>query len=109
MDIDPLRVTDINRADVQRSGNFVLYWMVANRRLTYNFALQRAVEWCVELQKPLLILEALKCDYEWASLRLHRFVLQGMSDNQAAAESLGVDYFPYVEPAPGAGNGLLAA
>ena len=70
MDIDPLRVTDINRADVQRSGNFVLYWMVANRRLTYNFALQRAVEWCVELQKPLLILEALKCDYEWASLRL---------------------------------------
>ena len=109
MDIDPLRVTDINRADVQRSGNFVLYWMVANRRLTYNFALQRAVEWCVELQKPLLILEALKCDYEWASLRLHRFVLQGMSDNRAAAESLGVDYFPYVEPVPGAGNGLLAA
>lgn len=87
--------------------DFVLYWMIANRRLTYNFSLQRAVEWSVSLQKPLLIFEALRCGYQWASVRLHRFVLQGMAANKAAAKHAGVSYLPYVEPSCGAGSGLL--
>ncbi|MCG8608697.1 deoxyribodipyrimidine photolyase, partial [bacterium] len=55
--------------------------MTANRRVRYNYSLQRAVELAVELRKPLVVLEALRCGYQWASDRLHRFVLDGMSDN----------------------------
>jgi deoxyribodipyrimidine photo-lyase len=87
----------------------VLYWMIANRRLTYNFSLDRALEHCESLRKPLLIFEALRVDYPWASDRIHRFVLDGMADNAQTSASHGTAYFPYVEPKPGVGKGLLAA
>ena len=83
--------------------------MTAFRRPHWNFALDRAVEWCRELGKPLVVLEALRCDYPWASDRHHAFVLEGMRDNAAAFERAGIGYFPYVEPRRGAGRGLLAA
>ena len=82
--------------------------MNAYRRLTSNFALQHAVERARALNKPLLILEALRCDYRWASDRLHAFVIDGMADNARALAGSPVRYFPYIEPARGAGRGLLA-
>jgi len=54
------------------------------------------------------VLEALRCDYRWASERFHRFVLDGMADNAESFRRAGVHYHPYVEPRPGAGKGLLA-
>jgi deoxyribodipyrimidine photo-lyase len=83
--------------------------MIASRRLTWNFALDRAVEWAEKLQKPLVILEALRCSYPWASDRIHRFVLDGMAENACWLEGTGVLYYPYLEPRPNAGNGLLTA
>ena len=83
--------------------------MIANRRLSYNFSLDRALEHCYALRKPLVILEALRCGYQWASDRLHRFVLDGMADNLASAAKLRVRYYPYIEPIAGAGKGLLHA
>ena len=63
---------------------------------------------CRELSKPLLVFEGLRCDYPWASDRLHACVLQGMAANrQAFAARPGVTYFAYVEPYIGAGKGLL--
>ncbi|MEQ1473625.1 MAG: deoxyribodipyrimidine photolyase [Candidatus Acidiferrum sp.] len=87
----------------------MLYWMIANRRLSYNFSLDRALEHCRALRKPLVILEALRCGYQWASDRLHRFVIDGMADNAAISSSLRLVYYPYVEPVAGAGKGLLEA
>ncbi len=106
-DIEPVRISALNDAGENVDGDYVLYWMIANRRLHYNFSLQRAVEWASELQKPVLIFEALRCGYEWASVRFHRFVLQGMADNKAVAEKLSVSYLPYVEPKHGDGSGML--
>jgi deoxyribodipyrimidine photo-lyase len=83
--------------------------MIGARRPTWNFALDRAAEWARHLGKPLLVLEALDCTYRWASDRLHRFVLDGMRDNRDAFARAGVGYYPYVEPAPRAGRGLLHA
>ena len=37
--------------------------------------------WARRLRRPLVVLEALRCGYPWASDRLHRFVLDGMADN----------------------------
>ena len=83
--------------------------MIAARRASWNFALDRAVDWARDLRQPLVVLEPLECDYPWASDRLHRFVLDGMRDNAASFARSGVTYYPYVEPEPGAGRGLLAA
>jgi deoxyribodipyrimidine photo-lyase len=107
--VPAIRIRDCNSADVRTSAKYVLYWMIANRRVTYNFALDRAIEHCHNLRKPLVIFEALRCDYKWASDRMHRFVIDGMADNAAACENAGVTYFPYVEPKPGDGHGLWEA
>lgn len=107
--VPELRVRAANGAPVHAEGAYVLYWMTAFRRTSWNFALQRAAERARELRRPLLVLEALRCDYPYASDRLHRFVLDGMAENRARLQETGVAYHPYVEPSPGAGKGLLEA
>lgn len=93
----------------RQNGDYVLYWMIASRRVFWNFALDRAVEWAENLQKPLVVLEALRCGYPWASDRIHRFALDGMAENACWLEGTDVLYYPYLEPKPDAGKGLLAA
>jgi deoxyribodipyrimidine photo-lyase len=105
--VPALRIRDANRELVRGDGEYVLYWMITSRRVVYNFALDRALEHCRELAKPLLIFEALRCGYRWASDRLHRFVIDGMAGNAAACARSSVTYYPYVEPEDGAGKGLL--
>jgi deoxyribodipyrimidine photo-lyase len=105
--VPEIRVRRANPTPPRADGDFVLYWMIAARRARRNFALERAVEWARRLDKPLVVLEALRCDYPWASDRLHRFVLDGMADNRRAFERTAVLYHPYVEPTRDAGRGLL--
>jgi deoxyribodipyrimidine photo-lyase len=105
----PLRVRDANEAPVNANGDFVLYWMIAYRRPLWNYSLERAVDWALELGKPLVILEPLRCDYPWASDRLHRFILDGMQDQAVHFNKKGIVYYPYVEQTKGAGKGLLSA
>lgn len=93
----------------RRDGAYVLHWMTAVRRTRSNFALQRAARLARELERPLLVLEALRAGYRWASARHHAFVIDGMRDNARACAARGVRHFAYVEPEPGAGRGLLAA
>lgn len=107
--VPEIRITACNQAPLNERGDFVLYWMIAFRRLHWNFALDRVLEWSARLKRPLLIFEALRCDYPWASDRLHRFILDGMAEKIAALSSSNASYYPYVEPAPGAGKGLLAS
>jgi deoxyribodipyrimidine photo-lyase len=107
--VPALRVAVRNGAPVRPDGRFVLYWCIAARRPSSNFALERAVEWAAELARPLVVLEPLRAGYAWASDRLHRFVLQGMADTQARLASKPVLYRPYVERAVDEGRGLLAA
>jgi len=83
--------------------------MTAARRTRWNFGLQRAIEHAVELRRPLIVLEALRCDYEWASDRLHRFVLDGMAENARRFARSPALYYPYVEHTAGTGRGLLRA
>ena len=109
MPVPEIRVSVKNGAPVRPERDYVLYWMIAARRAHYNFALDRAVAAAIELRRPLVVLEAIRCDYRWASDRLHRFVLDGMADNARAFAAAHVAYHPYVEPAPRAGSGLVEA
>ncbi len=90
-------------------GDYILYWMTGARRTTWNYALDRALELASELGKPLLVLEAIRLDYRWASDRFHRFVLQGMAENQRRFSAHQVAYYPFVETQVGEGKGLLRA
>jgi len=105
--VPSLRIQTLQPAPVRPDGDFVLYWMIAARRAGWSFALQRAADWSRQLGKPLVVLEPLRVAYPWASDRLHTFVMQGMAANARHFRSHGVTYLPYVEPAAGAGKGLL--
>ena len=104
-----IRIRNLNSRSMNPDAAFVLYWMTAARRTRWNFGLQRAVERALELRKPLVVLEALRCDYEWASDRLHQFVLDGMVDNARRLGGSAALYYPYVERTRGEGRGLLRA
>jgi deoxyribodipyrimidine photo-lyase len=108
--VPDLRIRVANDANANTEGDYVLYWMTAFRRTEWNFSLQRATAWSRDLNKPLLVFEALRCDYRWASDRIHLFVIQGMADNaRRLAHRKSVLYYPYLEPRQGASKGLLAA
>lgn len=106
--VPDVRIQARSDEPVRADGEYVLYWMIAARRLRWNFALDRAVEWCEKLRKPLVILEALRCDFPWATERTRRFVLDGMADHAQARLPAGALYYPYADSAPGDGKGLLA-
>ena len=107
--VPEIRIRKGNDGSINPKGDYVLYWMIACRRTNWNFGLQRAIERAVELNKPLVVLEALRIGYEWACDRFHGFVLKGMEDNARSLAESGVVYYPYVEPEPDADKGLLAA
>lgn len=103
------RIRLVNDAEVRGDGDYILYWMTAYRRPSYNHSLDRAAAWSKKLGKPLLVLEAVRADYPWASDRMHAFILRGMADNKAAFADKKVTYYPYVERKRGEGRGLLYA
>lgn len=106
LQVPKIRVRSLNDREVQ-DGDYVLHWMVAFRRPRWNFALQHSAARAKELGKPLVILEALRLGYPWASDRLHQFILDGMRAHADYFDAKNVVYLPYVEPELGAGRGLL--
>lgn len=110
MDTNALRTARIRVANDRPpnpKGKYVLYWAQMFRRLHSNHAFDHALRLAVEHEKPLVVYEALKLNYPWASARHHAFVLQGMRDNAAAAKKLGVSYWPFVETPDDSGRGLV--
>lgn len=107
--VPEVRVRRGNDEEPNPQGAFVLYWMTAFRRLGWNFALQHATDVARERSKPLVILEALRLDYPYASHRLHRFLLQGMEERHQELAAGPVLHVPFVEREPGSGKGLLSA
>ncbi len=105
--VPSVRVSQLTTIPPRSDGRFVLYWMTAYRRHRSNFALQHAVDWANKLNKPLIVLEAVRIRYRWACERFHQFILDGMLDNAIAFADSKAHYIPYVEPKPGFGSGLV--
>ena len=93
--VPEIRIRKANDASVNTDGSFVVYWMIAYRRSNWNYSLDRAVAWAKELNKPLVILEALRCGYQWASDRFHQFILDGMANNARRFRKHKVLYYPF--------------
>lgn len=90
-----------NKAEINESGEFILYWMQINRRFHYNFAMEYAVSWANKLNRPLIILESLVSDYPWASDRFHAFFMEGMQEHRQDTVAGKVIYYPYLEEKTG--------
>ncbi|MCX7599874.1 MAG: deoxyribodipyrimidine photolyase, partial [Armatimonadetes bacterium] len=89
-------------------GDFVVYWMHAARRLSFNYGLQRAVEVARDLGKPLVIVEELVCGQRWDNDRLHKFALDGMQEKLRRLRSTPVVYYPFAEQKPKQADRLAA-
>ena len=109
MSVPKIRIHGLNGGEWRAEGDYVLYWMVASRRSRWNYALQYAVERAREMAKPLVVLEAIRCDHRWSSERIHRFVMDGMADHGVAFAQTPALYYPYVERQKDEGKGLLEA
>lgn len=107
MSVPDLRIRTLTNHPRRPEREYVLYWMTSFRRARSNFALERAVEHARQLDKPLVIFEALRCGYEFANDRLHAFILQGMAENQRRFAETEAHYLPWVETKKGEGKGLL--
>lgn len=107
LNVPDIRVTSMKRIPLRSDGRYVLYWMTAARRLSWNFALQHAAALAHRLNVGLLVFEPLPLDYPDACARFHRFILDGMMDNQTRAAALPLTYYPWVETREHAGAGLL--
>jgi len=95
--INSKRVFKHNDLNPNNDGYFVLYWMQINRRFQYNYALEYAVAYANKLNKPLLILETLTCDYPWANDRFHNFLLEGMREDQIITRKKGINHYIHLE------------
>lgn len=103
------RITALNDRPLRRDGDYVVYWMVANRRLEWNYSLDHALDLARSCGVGLVVLEALRLDYPWASRRHHQFALDGMREHRERLRGGPVTYLPYVEPVVGEGRGLVEA
>ncbi len=90
--VEEERVRQLNSQQVRSGGRYVLHWMRANRRATFNHALAFAVNIANDRDLPLLCCETLSFDDPFASDRLHAFVLEGVRENARRLRELGAGY-----------------
>ena len=83
------RILLCNSAPAQNRA-YVLYWMQAAQRTSWNHALEFAVRQANERKKPVVAAFGLTADYPEANLRHYHFMLEGLQDNRAALAQRGI-------------------
>jgi deoxyribodipyrimidine photo-lyase len=67
-----------------------------NRRIDANHGLEFAIAEANALGLPVLVYEGLTCTYPYANDRFHRFVLEGVEENERRAKRRGLGYLFYL-------------
>ncbi len=94
--LDPRRVVCL-REGLPRSGaRYVLYFCQIQRRAEWNPALDHAIEWANHLRLPLVVYEGLRPDYQYASARHHRFILDGVRELAERLALRGIAHWFYL-------------
>ncbi len=91
-----------------KSPEFVLYWCQIFRRGTDNAALEYALARANELDLPLVVYEAIRPDYPFASERFHTFVLEGAKETAARLEARGIRHVFFLPRTPDEARGVVA-
>ncbi len=85
-DIDERRVKERNGKDIDREGDFVLYWMQKAQRTEYNHALEYSISKANELGQPLIVFFGLTEDFPDANWRHYLFMLEGLEEVERSFE-----------------------
>ncbi len=79
------RIRVIAEGTPHQSPNVVLYWMHINRRWSWNYAVDRALEWVADREKDLTVLETLPF-HQTLTDRHAVFVMEGMREHESLVE-----------------------
>ncbi|WP_404362202.1 deoxyribodipyrimidine photo-lyase [Corallococcus coralloides] len=92
--VDSARVQAVNEAPFPAGQrDFVLYWCMVNHRWEENHALDAAIALGNHLGLPVVVYQALRPDYPYASERLHAWALEGMADMAQGCAARGLPYW----------------
>ena len=72
------RIRVVNDKEIFTEGEYILYWMIATRRLNYNASLEYAAKVAEEYGKPLLVIEEISTSHKFSNDRITSFVIQGI-------------------------------
>ncbi len=90
-------------------GEYILYWMISNRRTIDNHSLELAISLAKEHELPLYVIEPIAVNHHYSSKRLHYFVIGGMVDNYYAFKETPICYCSYIEKYDKEGSGVFKA
>jgi deoxyribodipyrimidine photo-lyase len=79
------RIRVISQGESVNPGGSVLYWMHMNRRWSWNFAIDRLLEWRAQGLQNVIVLETLPF-HQVLTDRHAAFVMQGMQEFEGLAE-----------------------
>ncbi|RKI16193.1 deoxyribodipyrimidine photo-lyase [Corallococcus sp. AB030] len=92
--VDSARVQAVNEAPFPPGQrDFVLYWCMVNHRWEENHALDAAIALGNHLGLPVVVYQAIRPDYPYASERLHAWALEGMADMAKGCAPRGLQYW----------------
>ncbi|WP_223646298.1 deoxyribodipyrimidine photo-lyase [Corallococcus sp. EGB] len=92
--VDSARVQAVNAVPFPPGQrDFVLYWCMVNHRWEENHALDAAIALGNHLGLPVVVYQAIRPDYPYASERLHAWALEGMADMAKGCAARGLPYW----------------
>lgn len=84
------RIHLLKKAPLKEEGRYVLYFMEASQRATFNHALETALFGANELKKPLLVYFGLTDRYRYSNLRYYTFMLEGIMKVKEKLKERGI-------------------
>ncbi|MEF8837358.1 MAG: deoxyribodipyrimidine photo-lyase [Candidatus Bipolaricaulota bacterium] len=87
--LEPERIKKLND-EVEKSGEFVLYWMQASQRAEENQALQMAVNRANELNLPVITYFGITDDFPEGNLRHYQFMIEGLKETKERLAGRGI-------------------
>ncbi len=73
-----------------RLGNYVMYWMQASQRVSFNHALCYSIEQANKHLQPLIVYFGITENYPEANARHYHFMLEGLKTTQKELNDLGI-------------------
>lgn len=92
IDTTDRRMVELNTAEVDASGDCVIYWMQRSQRALDNPALSFAIQLANDLGKPVLVYFGLCDGYPMASVRAFKFMLEGLAETAGMLADRGVGF-----------------
>jgi deoxyribodipyrimidine photo-lyase len=105
--VSPERIRRLNDRPERHGAEFVLYWIQMYHRAEQNWALTAAIEAANRLGLPLVVYHGLGYTYPHANDRIHRFILEGVTELKERFARRGILYHFYLRRQTTDPNDLL--